>query len=494
MLTGMAATAYAQQQKPNIIVFIVDDMGWQDCSLSFYKEQTRQNRWFRTPNMERLAAKGMKFTNAYANQNCTPSRVSLMTGMNEVNHGVSSWTFHKDKTAIEGGDKNFASPAWNMNGLSASPGVANTIHAAPLPQLLRQQGYKTIHVGKAHFAAFGTPGANPLNLGFDVNIAGGGAGQPGSYLGMKNFGNNAAKSNPRAVPGLEQYWGKDIFVTEAITQEALKQLDSTAGKPFFLYMAQFAVHTPIEADNRFVSQYYGKGADSVEARYAALVEGMDKSLGDIMDYLERKNLDKNTLIIFLSDNGGLTDVARGEPRNRHNSPLRSGKTSGYEGGLRVPMIVYWPGITGPATTCTQNVIVEDIFPTVLGAAGKRATTVQQVDGVDITPLLKGGTLPADRALTWHFPHQRGGAPDVQPFSAIRRGQWKLIYLHKTQQFELYNTETDISEQHNLAVSAPDRVKKMAMELGKRLKAGRSAMLVDKRSGKGVPYPDDALRY
>ena len=251
ILTGIAVTAQAQQ-KPNIVLFVVDDMGWQDCSLPFHKSLTKQNRQFRTPNMERLAAKGMKFTNAYANQNCTPSRVSLMTGMSPLNHGVSSWTFHKDKTAGEGGDQNFDSPAWNMNGLSASPGIPNTVYASPLPQLLRKQGYKTIHAGKAHFGAFGTPGEDPLTLGFDVNIGGGGAGQPGSYLGLKNFGNNKAHSNPRAVPGLEQYWGKDIFVTEAITQEALKQLDSTGNRPFFLHMAQFAVHTPLEADNRFV--------------------------------------------------------------------------------------------------------------------------------------------------------------------------------------------------------------------------------------------------
>lgn len=492
---GIATHAAAQQRKPNIVVFLVDDMGWQDCSVPFYKEQTRQNRQFRTPNMERLAAKGVKFTNAYANQNCTPSRVSLLTGMNAVNHGVSSWTFHKNKTAGEGGDKKFQSPVWNLNGLSPVPGIPNTVYATPLPQLLRQQGYKTIHVGKAHFGAFDTPGADPLALGFDVNIGGGGAGQPGSYLGLRNFGHQQNNPNPRAVPGLEQYWGKDIFVTEAITQEALKQLDSVNNKPFFLYIAQFAVHTPIEADNRFVQRYYNMGIDSVEARYAALVEGMDKSLGDIMDYLERKQLHKNTIIIFLSDNGGLTDVARGKPRNEHNSPLRSGKTSGYEGGLRIPMLAYWPGVTRPASVCTQQVIVEDVFTTVLSAAGgNTGQLVQKTDGLNIAPLLKGKTLPANRVLTWHFPHQRSaGSPDVQPFSAIRTGPFKLIYLHKSQTFELYNTDVDIAEQHNLAAAEPARVRAMATELGKRLKAGKAAMLVNTNTGKGVPYPDEAVK-
>lgn len=493
ILTGIAVTAQAQQ-KPNIVLFVVDDMGWQDCSLPFHKSLTKQNRQFRTPNMERLAAKGMKFTNAYANQNCTPSRVSLMTGMSPLNHGVSSWTFHKDKTAGEGGDQNFDSPAWNMNGLSASPGIPNTVYASPLPQLLRKQGYKTIHAGKAHFGAFGTPGEDPLTLGFDVNIGGGGAGQPGSYLGLKNFGNNKAHSNPRAVPGLEQYWGKDIFVTEAITQEALKQLDSTGNRPFFLHMAQFAVHTPLEADNRFVQRYYDAGLDSTEAKYAALVEGMDKSLGDIMDYLERKKLDNNTLIIFVSDNGGLTDVARGQPMNQHNAPLRSGKTSGYEGGLRVPMIVYWPGVTKPATVSGENLIIEDIFTTALTAAGGSSKgLVQKVDGISIAPLLKGGKQSPDRTFAWHFPHQRAaGSPDVQPFSAIRKGPWKLIYLHKSQAFELYNTDRDISEVHNLAAAEPARAKAMAAELGKLLKAGKSNMLVDKQRGKSIPYPDEVL--
>lgn len=494
ILTGLALQASAQKNPPNIVVFLVDDMGWQDCSLPFYKERTAQNEKFHTPNMERLAAKGMQFTHAYANQNCTPSRVSLMTGMNVVNHRVSSWTFNKNESAGETGNQYFGIPAWNMNGLCPSPGYPNAVYATPLPRLLKEQGYRTIHVGKAHFGAFGTPGADPLALGFDVNIGGGGAGQPGSYLGLKNFGNNQQKHNPRAVPGLRQYWGKDIFITEAITQEALKQLDTAGFRPFFLYLAQFAVHTPFEADNRFMQKYYDKGLDSIEAKYAALVEGMDKSLGDVMDYLDRKKLAQNTLIIFLSDNGGLTDVARGKPRNQHNAPLRSGKTSGYEGGLRVPMIVYWPGITAAGSVCEKNVMIEDVFPTVLNAAGAgSARIVQQVDGRSIVPLLKGGTLP-DKALTWHFPHQGGGrSADVQAFSAIRKGPWKLLYLHSTQIFELYNTSADIGETNNLAAAEPLRVKEMATALGKLLKKGKSQMLVNKQTGKGVPYPDEALK-
>ena len=487
--------AQSQSSKPNIILFLVDDMGWQDCSVPFYKEATKWNQLYRTPNMEKLAASGVKFTHAYANQNCTPTRVSILTGMNVVNHGVSTWTFDQNKSMDDEPSQLFSSPQWNMNGLSTVAGIENTVVATTLPQLLHQAGYVSILAGKAHFGANGTPGADPLNLGFDVNIAGSGAGQPGTYLGETDFGNNATPKNIRAVPGMEEFWHKDIFLTEALTQKALRKVDSIRNKkqqPFFLYLSQFAVHTPYQPDKRFIQKYYQLGLDSTEAKYAALVEGMDKSLGDVMQYLKDKQLTQNTVIIFMSDNGGLTDVARGGIRNTHNSPLRSGKTSGYEGGLRVPMIINWPGQTKNGTVNHANVIAEDVFTTISSIAGiEKANTIQTIDGKNILPLFANEHLNDERVFTWHHPHPASGrSKDVVAFSAIRIGKWKLLYLHFTQTFELYDTDADISEQFDLSKKEPDRVKTMALLLGSILKKGHAPMPIKKSSNTAIAYPDE----
>lgn len=487
--------AQSTSAKQNIVFFLIDDMGWQDCSVPFYKEKTKQNEQFRTPNMERLAAKGMKFTNAYAYQNCTPTRVSLMTGMNVTNHHVTTWTFTKNKNS-EPDALGIQQPAWNKNGFSNEPGYENAINATALPQLLKKEGYKTIHIGKAHFGPYETPGADPKNLGFDVNIAGSAAGQPGTYFGLDSFGNTVVKKNIRAVPGLEKYWGQDIFLSEAITLEAINEMDKARKetKPFFLYLSHFAVHTPIVPDKRFVQRYYDMGLDSIESKYASLVEGMDKSLGDILDYLEKNNLSENTVIIFISDNGGLTDVARGRNKNFHNAPLRSGKTSGYEGGLRVPMLMYWPGITKPASINTNNFIVEDMFPSILSIAGiKKPVTIQKIDGLDFSgSITKGKKLPK-RFLTWHYPHPHGGRhSDVRPFSIIRDGDWKLMYFHLDSHFELYNTGTDISETTNLFEKEKTIAKRLANELGKRLKESKSLMPILQATGKPVLFPDEII--
>jgi arylsulfatase A-like enzyme len=185
--------------KPNIIIFLVDDMGWQDTSVHFYKEKTKWNSIYHTPNMERLASEGMKFTNAYATAVCTPSRISLLTGMNPIHHKVTNWTFKKNES--EEGDSDLVTiPEWNLNGLSNDPTLAKSINATPFSALFQKNGYRTIHVGKAHFGAYKTDGENPLNLGFDINIGGHAAGQPKSYLGIENFGNKDGVTDERAVP------------------------------------------------------------------------------------------------------------------------------------------------------------------------------------------------------------------------------------------------------------------------------------------------------
>lgn len=480
-------------KQPNIILFLVDDMGWQDSSVPFYKDKTYQNSIYRTPNMERLAAKGMKFTHAYANQNCTPSRVSIMTGMNVISHHVSTWTLMKNKNS-EPDALGIIQPAWNKNGFSPVADYENTIHATAFPQLLKNNGYTTIHIGKAHFGPFDTPGADPENLGFEVNIGGTAAGHPASYYGLDNFGNDPAKKNIRAVPGLEEFWGKDVFLTEALTQMAVREIDHAvqSQKPFFMNMSHYAIHTPIVADQRFIQKYYEMGLDSVEARYASLVEGMDKSLGDIMNHLEEKNIASNTVIIFLSDNGGLTDVARGGKRNFHNAPLRSGKTAGYEGGLRIPMIFYWPSVTKPGSTNENNVIVEDMFTTICSLAGiKKPSTIQKTNGIDFSSYVLANKDLPQRFLTWHYPHSHNGRNrDVQPFSIIRDGKWKLMYFHLDSHFELYDTEGDISESNDLFESEKDRARVWGKTLGKLLKQEHALMPVLESTGIRVPYPDE----
>jgi arylsulfatase A-like enzyme len=396
----------AFSKQPNIIIFFVDDMGWQDCSLPFHEQRTKWNDIYHTPNLEKLAAEGMKFTHAYAAPVCSPSRVSLMTGMNAIRHKVTNWTLWKNQST-DGKSDRLAPPAWNLNGISPVAGVENTVHATTLAQVLQQNNYRTIHVGKAHLGAARTLGSDPHNLGFDINIAGHAAGAPQSYYGLVNFGKNKGQDSIWNVPGLEKYWGKDIFLTEALTLEAIAAMEQArvAQKPFFLHMSHYAVHAPIRADPRFVQKYYAMGMDSTEAKYASLVEGMDKSLGDIMHYLADQKLDQNTIVLFLSDNGGLSANARGGTRHQHNTPLRSGKGSAYEGGIRIPFVLKWPGMTSPNSICTENIIIEDVFPTVLQMARiKKAQTVQKIDGLDISPLIRHTKTAAQRFLYWHYPH------------------------------------------------------------------------------------------
>ena len=482
---------------PNIVLFFVDDMGWQDTSVPFWSERTQYNDLYQTPNMERLAQEGMKFTQAYSTAVCSPTRVSLMTGMNAARHRVTNWTLYKDKLQpMETNHKTLKFPEWNVNGLSPVVGVEKAVHATPLPQVLKDAGYVTIHSGKAHLGAIGTPGEDPLKLGFEINIAGHAAGAPGSYLGTENFGNGKEGREVWAVPGLEKYYGKDMFLTEAITQEAKLAMDSALekSKPFFLYMAHYAVHTPIMADSRFVQKYYDKGLDSTEAKYAALVEGMDKSLGDIMDYLDNKKISDNTIILFMSDNGGLSAVARGGEKHTHNKPLSSGKGSAHEGGIREPMLVKWPGKIKPNSVVDQQVIIEDFYPTILEMAGiKNYETVQKVDGVSFLPTLSGNTSGVTRPLVWHYPNEWGpSGPGIGASSSTRVGDWKFIYYYNDSSMELFNIKEDIGETRNLVKEQPEKARELAKILSDYLRKVEAQIPSRKDTGEQIAYPDGIL--
>lgn len=492
----LLGVAQEKQGRPNIVLFLVDDMGWEDTSVPFWKERTPFNGLYETPNMERLAAQGMKFTQAYATSVSSPSRISLFTGMNAARHCVTNWTLEYNQST-DSPDKELEAPAWNVNGMCCEAGVPNTVYATALPQLLKDNGYRTIHCGKAHFGAISTPAANPLNIGFDVNIAGHAAGGLASYLGEQNYGNTGdpAKRSAFAVPGLEKYHGTSTFVTEALTIEALKALDTarTVDKPFFLYMSHYAVHIPINKDDRYYQKYIDKGMVPVEAAYAGLIEGMDKSLGDIMDYLEKHKLADNTIIIFMSDNGGLAAAGRGGKLHTQNSPLNSGKGSAYEGGIREPMLVAWPGKVERGSECDRYLIIEDFFPSILEMAGvKKYKTVQKTDGRSFVPLLTGKGNPSKgRKLYWNYPHNWGlNGPGINYTASVRSGDWKLVYFYKTGVKELYNIREDIGEQKDLSASERNIVKRLSKELGRHLRETKAQRPTFKATGKPAPWPDE----
>ncbi|WP_017257145.1 sulfatase [Pedobacter arcticus] len=490
-------TLFAQKQKPNVIFFLVDDMGWQDTSVPFWDSTTNANKKFHTPNMERLARQSVKFTNAYANSICTPSRVSLMSGINSAAHRVTNWVSEKD-IQVDPKDELLQTPNWNVNGLSPFAGQSKSVYATALPQLLTDNGYYTIHCGKAHFGATQTTGANPLNLGFQKNIGGGAAGNPASYFAKDSFGYRPNHYNVKAdLPNLKKYWGTSTFLTEDLTTEAMLAMDTAQiqKKPFFLYMSHYAVHLPFDADSRFVKPYLDKGYSPSEASYCALIEGMDHSLGKLMDYLEQKDLAKNTIIIFMSDNGGFSHSPRVGKPNTQNYPLRGGKGSLYEGGIREPMMVFWNGFSKPGTTSKQNVIIEDFYPTILQMAGvKNYTTVQKLDGKSIVPFITNPKrMDKKRPLIWNFPNNWGGGNSSRDNSfmvAIRQGDWKLIYFEKYGTLELYNLNKDIKEEHNTSKQFPNKTKALARLLTRKLKNRQAQMPTFKADGKQVPWPDE----
>lgn len=486
------------EKKPNIILFLVDDMGWQDTSVPFWTKKTPLNDKFRTPGMERLASEGMMFTQAYASSVCSPTRVSLLSGMNAAHHRVTNWTLKKN-ASVDGRSETLIYPKWNVNGLQPVDTIPQSVYATTMPQLLKKNGYFTIHSGKAHFGTIGTPGESPLNLGFDINIGGHAAGGPATYQGLKNYGNDESGQplSVWAIPGLEKYFGKDINLSDALTQEAILAMDKARQikKPFFLYMAHYAVHVPLEPDNRYYQKYKDMGLEEPEARYASMVEGMDKSLIDLMDYLDKNGLADNTIILFMSDNGGLSAHARGGEKNTHNLPLNSGKGSAYEGGIREPMIVRWPGKVEANSRNNEYLIIEDFFPSILELAGvKKYNTVQTIDGKSFVPMLKQtGTTAAGRDLFWHYPNNWGvSGPGIGETSTIRNGDWKLIYFYEDQHFELYNITEDIGEKRNLADDQTVKRNELAVKLGTYLRKVDAQRPSFKVNGKPVPWPDEVI--
>lgn len=495
---AVAGNAAAQTHRPNIVLFMVDDMGWQDTSVPFWTDTTAYNRTYDTPNMERLAGQGMKFTQAYACSISSPSRCSLLTGANNSRHRVTNWTLERDHSTDMESDS-VTLPDWNVNGITVAPGTPHTFVGPSFVELLRENGYRTIHCGKAHFGAEGTPGADPRHFGFEVNIAGHAAGGLATYLSEENFGHteDGKATSLMSIPGLEKYWGSGVFATEALTMEALNALDSAKddGRPFFLYMSHYAVHIPIDRDRRFFDGYLKKGLTEKEAAYASLIRGMDKSLGDILDWLDATGKADDTIVIFMSDNGGLATQPYwrdGEPFTQ-NAPLNSGKGSLYEGGIREPMIVRWPGTVPPASVCDKYLMIEDFFPSILEMAGIGMSDPEgTVDGVSFVPLLKGTGDPSEgRALFWNFPNIWGNdGPGINLNCAVRKGEWKLVYYYETGRKELFRIPGDIGEKINLAGERPDKVRELSSVLGEFLRSVDADRPSFKSTGRLCPWPDE----
>jgi len=441
--------------RPNILLFVIDDMGTQDTSEPFQVDNwgndvpSTLNARFRTPSMEALAANGMKFTHAYAMPVCSPTRVSFMSGQNSARHHVTNWTsVHYNAETGNNTTPSHNSPLnWRRTGLDVSPGT--------LPSILSGAGYRSIHAGKAHF---GNDPSNkdPINVGFDVNIAGSAIGHPGSYMG--NYG----QSTDRPVPGLEAYHNTGKFLTEALTLEMNKAIEDSVndGVPFFAYMAHYAVHAPFQTDSRFAANYPTLAGNDLA--FATMIEGMDKSLGDIVAKINSLGVGEDTLVIFISDNG--SDSPSG------SAPLRANKGSKYEGGSRVPMITAWaqhnPSNTFqtplniPTNTYEDDIVAcFDIFPTILGVAN--VSHSDTIDGYDLRPYFKaspGSHRPQE--LLIHFPHDHRS----DYFAFFRDGPYKLIYNFAPNTYELYNVVTDISEATDLSASDPDRVMAMARKM------------------------------
>lgn len=468
ILAGAANAA----NKPNIVVFLVDDMGVMDTSVPFLTDETGQpkryplNDYYRTPNMERLAAMGIRFNNFYAMSVCSPTRICIMTGQNAARHHTTNWI---NPSRNNGGP--FGPPEWNWRGLNKSD--------VTLPRLLQAAGYRTIHVGKGHFGSNDSEGAEPKNLGFDINVSGAAFGAPASYYGSKNYGNGKKKS-AHAVPHLEKYHGTHTFLTEALTIEAKAHVANAveADRPFYLYMSHYAVHAPFNSDPRFAANYKDSGTPAPAQAFATLIEGMDKSLGDILDHLDALGVAENTIIFFLGDNG--SDAPLGDPHAvACAAPLRGKKGAHYEGGMRVPFIAAWAKAAADnphqqrlpiaaGVIQSQMAAVYDLFPTILALAVAQPPKKHVVDGSRLDVLLTG--QPDDtrqETFLMHYPHSPHRS---NYFTCYRDGDWKVIYHYfpseasENSHYQLYNLADDPFESQNLATSNPDQLRRMMQGL------------------------------
>lgn len=426
-LAGLSASA-AQSTPPNILFINADDLGVMDVS---FMGDTR----YHTPNLNRLAAEGIIFTNGYAPAaNCAPSRAAVLSGQAAPRTGV-----YTVGTSERGESKT----------RKLIP-TTNTLHLSndmvTLGDELQACGYLTCQIGKWHV------GKDPTQQGIDINIAGLERGSPASYF--------SPYKNPRLRDGPD-----GEYLTDRLTDEAIEFLNSHQKKPFFLYLPYYTVHTPLQGRKDLLGKYQDR--PGVHADYAAMVEALDENIGRLLAYLDESGLAENTLVLFSSDNGGIRYISRQDPH-------RSGKGAYYEGGIRVPVTARWPGKIKPGSTCAVPVTGLDFYPTLVEVAGGTVAEGKVIDGLSLLPLLtaNGGKLP-ERSLYWHFPiylqsYRNDDARDplfrTRPGSVILHGRWKLHEYFEDGGIELYDLEQDPGERKNLAEMMPEKVKQLRARL------------------------------
>ncbi len=434
-LSSAPAAQAARSDRPNIVFFFIDDMGWTDLGFM-------GSRYYETPNIDRFAKESMVFTDAYANApNCAPSRACLMSGQYTPRHGIYT----------------VGDPArGNAQFRRLVPTPNQTVlgdEFITIAESLKTAGYTSAAMGKWHL------GADPTTQGFDVNIAGKEWGSPsgGGYHSPYKYPNLATSK-----PG--------EYLTDRLTEEANKFIERNKAKPFFLYLSHYAVHTPIQGKKDLTEKYMARkghnGHDN--AGYAAMVESVDDSVGSVLAKLDALGLSDNTVVLFFSDNGGYQGATR-------NLPLRGGKGMLYEGGIREPMIVRWPGVTRPGARCAEPVIGVDYYPTLLEIAGADRPKGYTLDGLSFAPCLRDASAKLKRdALFWHFPAYLQGNPQrdgrgcreperpfrTTPGGAVRMGDWKLIEFFEDGGLELYNLREDLGETTNLATANPAKVRQL----------------------------------
>lgn len=430
--------------RPSFVVFLVDDLGWTDSAVY-------GSTFHDTPHIDRLAAEGARFTQFYAASSvCSPTRASLMTGKHPARLHLTNW--------IGGEQRGLLNPA-------------EYIRALPLDELtvgeaFAQAGYRTGYIGKWHL---GAQGHMPGRQGFDFVRAVNEAGQPGSYF----FPYEKADFPVTNVPDLGD--GREgEYLTDRLTDEAIGFLQANREEPFLLVFSHYAVHTPLESKPELEEKYARRSAALPDPTrplrtpegetavtkgrqdhpvYGGMVESLDESLGRVVGELERLGLSSTTAILFVSDNGGLSTLVKTRldiPTSNH--PLRSGKGWLYEGGIRIPMIVKWPGRVEPGRVLDTTAATTDIYPTLLAMAGLAALPEQHRDGINLWPLIQGVGEPVERDLFWHFPHYHGSGNI--PSSAIRSGDLKLVEWLETDRVELFDLSSDMGESEDLAESRP----------------------------------------
>ncbi len=431
----------------NIILVNVDDLGWTDLACF-------GSKFYETPNLDRLAAEGMKFTNAYAAcAVCSPTRAAIMTGRYPARTKITDWIrarFQGGRIPSNGKNPGGMRKVKDLN-VAVNP-LWMELEEVTIAEVLKKAGYATCHIGKWHL---GPNDWYPEKQGFDFNYGGCDYGQPPSYFDP--YENRRVKRIHGLPPRKESE-----YLTDREADEAVGFIRKHKDKPFFLHLCHYAVHTPIQAKKELTAKYEKrKKTNQKSAKYAAMVESVDDAMGRLLDTLGQLEISDRTMIIFTSDNGGLLGPT-------HNAPLRSGKGFPYEGGIRIPQIIKYPGVTKPGSVCEVPVISVDFLPTICEAIRVPRPEGREIDGVSLMPLLKGEASIDREVLLWHFPHFRG---KVVPYSIVRKGDWKLIHRYTGDKpDELFNLKTDIGEKTDLAASETEKVAELKRDLDALLKS------------------------